>query len=175
MVPSREYQGCCSSVGPAGPMGPRGPQGPQGLPGPQGVPGPAGTAATAENAMAYSIGEQTVAPGGAVSFEVQEVHSARGITAGTEGFRLPAGQYLLGFVSDARAAGTGVLGAVLSLSGVPLAYTESRIDAGQENPQTRLSLYAVLTLTAEGQLTVVNNTANDVIYDFPVLTAVRLA
>ena len=66
------------------------------------------------------------------------------------------------------------LGAVLAINGAPLAYTASLLSMGG-NQDARLTLQAVVNLTATGTVTVRNNTTNQVIYENAVLTVVKLA
>lgn len=184
--------GCCCT-GPAGPMGPQGPVGPQGVAGPAGPQGetgpqgpagpqgetgpqgPAGEAATNDNAMCYQAGEQTVAAGGTVELAIQVINSAGAIAAsGSTGLSLQPGQYLIAFVSDAWASDSGNLGAVLTLNGAPLSYTAALLSRGG-NQDDRIVLQTILNVNAAGTITIVNNTGNQMIYENPILTAVKLA
>ena len=173
--------GPAGATGPAGPQGETGPQGPAGATGPAGPQGetgpqgPAGDAATNDNAMRYTAGVQTVAARAAVTLATSVINSDGEITAsGTTGLTLQPGQYLITFLSDAMATGSGNLGAVLALNGAPLAYTASLLSMGG-NQDARLSLQTILNATAAGTVTVVNNTTNAVLYENAVLTAVKLA
>ena len=193
--------GCCSCTGPSGPMGPQGPAGPQGpigpqgpvgetgaagpaglpgpsgprgetgLPGPRGPAGPAGEPATAENAMRYQAEEQTVASGAALTLGVDEVHSRGAISAsGDGGLLLSAGRYFVSFAADAQTDGAEGLGAVFALNAATLPFTAALL----MQKEARLTLAALLDLTAAGILTVENNSAGEARYRSAVLTAIRL-
>lgn len=180
--------GCCGCPGPAGPMGPQGPAGPQGAAGPQGIPGPAGatgpqgpqgeagSTATNENAMLYTDVLQTVAPGGAVSFETRQINSAAGsISAlGTNALVLMPGQYLISFVSDAGVTEAGDVGAALYLNGTELSYTETLLSYTEASEQ-RIALSAILQPTAVSTLSVQNSSEFENTHDNAVLTVVKLA
>ena len=196
---------CCSNVGPTGPMGPQGPAGPQGPTGPQGPigatgltgavgpagpqgpmgpqglageagpQGPTGQPATAENALRYQAGTQTVPAGAALSLAVSQVHSTGSITAAEPGgLTLAAGQYLADFVADAASETGGNLGAVFALNGAALSYAAALFSPGA-NASGRVVLHTVLDLSDTGTLTVLNNSAGPVLYSNPVLTVVKLA
>lgn len=188
---------CCSNVGPAGPIGPQGPagaqgaqgiagpagprglqgeQGPQGVPGeqgPQGIQGEPGTAATNENAVFYEAAQSAVTAGSPVPLTNNIVNSTGSIApSGTTGITLAPGQYLVTFTSDVTAPADGTSGAVFSLNGGPVTYTESLIDAGGE---TRIVINSILNLDADDTLTVVNNTDNTLNYQNSVLSVVKLS
>lgn len=193
--------GCCSDIGPAGPMGPQGPAGPQGPMGPRGQigprgetgpqgpvgpagptgpqgqigpQGPAGLPATASSALRYQVGEQTVAPGAAVSLAASEIRADAIAPVGQTGLLLPAGQYLLLFAADAETLDAGELGAVLALNGAPLAYTATLLEV-EAAESRRIALQAAVALTAAGTLTVLNSAGSDTLYRNAALTAVALA
>lgn len=163
--------GCCGCTGPSGPMGPQGPVGPQGPIGPQGPAGPAAEPVTAENAMRYQPEEQTVPSGAALTLGVVEAHGRSAISAsGDGGLLLSAGRYYVSFTADAQTDGADGLGAVFALNAATLPFTASLL----AQTEARLTLAALLDLTAAGILTVENNSAGAVRYRSAVLTAVRL-
>ena len=185
--------GCGSNVGPAGPMGLQGPpgpqgpagaQGPQGIPGPagatgaagpQGIPGPAGPTATNDNAMLYAEDLQTVAAGGTLNFTNSDISSpTAAISAAANGLLLAPGRYLVSFVSDASVPAAGTIGAALALNGAPLPYGTAALGATGADAD-RIAISAIVTLSASGTLSVINNTANSASYENSTLTAVRLA
>ena len=159
--------GCCC----AGQPGPQGPAGPQGPIGPQ---GPMGAAATAENAMRYSTGAQTVAAAAALALPTSVLHTGGAISeAGSSGLTLTPGVYLALFTADCSGEAAGELGAVLALNDAELAYTAARLPA-EAGELRRLALQTLLELTAAGTLTVRNQTPNGLVYENAVLTVLRL-
>lgn len=172
------FAGCgcgCGTPGPQGPIGQQGvpgETGPQGPVGPAGPQGPAGESGVSGDAMRYRVAAQTVAPLGSLSLDTVQLRPGSEITAGAAGLILPAGRYLALFSADA--GGTGELGAVLSLNGLPLAYAAALLPAPQAG-QARLSLQGDLALSAAGELTVQNNAANAVDYQRAVLSVLRLS
>ena len=153
--------GCCC----AGQPGPQGPAGPQ---------GPMGAAATAENAMRYSTGAQTVAAAAALTLPTTVLHAQGAISeAGTSGLTLTPGVYLALFTADCSGEAAGDLGAVLALNDAELAYTAARLPA-EAGEKRRLTLQTLLELTAAGTLTVRNQTPGGLVYENAVLTVLRL-
>jgi len=168
-------QGPAGPAGAAGPQGAIGPAGPTGPEGPQGPIGPAGTPATSENAMRYQAGSQSVAAGGVLSLSTSVINSTGAISAaGATGLTLAPGQYLLGFTADGDLDDARELGAVFALNGAPLAYTASLLRSSAAFI-ARIALGSILNLNAAGTVTVLNNADDDVNYQNPVLTVVKLA
>lgn len=167
-----------AAQGPAGAQGPQGipgPAGATGAAGPQGIPGPAGPTATNDNAMLYAEDLQTVAAGGTLNFTNSDISSpTAAISAAANGLLLAPGRYLVSFVSDASVPAAGTIGAALALNGAPLPYAQAALSATGADAD-RIAISAIVTLSASGSLSVINNTANSASYENSTLTAVRLA
>ena len=165
-------QGPIGATGPQGPVGATGPQGPTGATGPQ---GPAGTAFVADNALRYNTADQTAAPGAALELPAADLAPESAIGAeGLSGLTLPAGRYLVLFSADAAVAAAGNIGAALTLGGAVLAYAAALIPVTGPASE-RLSLAAVVPVTAGGTLTVVNNAGNTLSFRNAALSVVRLS
>lgn len=175
-------QGIPGPVGPQGPQGIQGPAGPEGAAGATGATGatgpqgPVGPTATNDNAMLYAPAAQTVAEGSPIVFTSNVINSPNGSIslAGTDALTLAPGQYLVTFVSDASTSAAGSIGAALALDGTALPYGSSAL-ASNGPDGDRIALSAIVSPTATGTLTVINNNDNDVIYENSTLTAVKLA
>ena len=180
--------GATGATGPQGPAGPAGPQGETGATGPagpvgatgatgpQGPVGPTGETATNDNAMLYAEDSQIVPSGTALSFTGSQINSPTGsITAdGTTGLSLDAGQYLVNFASDVNVTEAGDGGAALALDGTALPYATSDIFTS-DTEGGRTALTAIVTLSEEAILTVINNATNTNTYENATLTVVKLA
>ena len=184
LIPGSTLVGPQGPAGPMGPQGPAGPQGPTGATGATGPQGPAGATgatgptATASNALAYTAAPQLTAAGDAVDFETFQINAPDGsITQqGTTGLTLESGTYLVTFTADVALSGTGIaVGAALALDGTSLPYAQSFTNTTDTNPQ-RITVNTILTVDEDAQnLTVVNNTINNLSFTNAALTVVKLA
>ena len=125
--------------------------------------------------MRYNPSLQTVLAGAALTLPTSQVNSTGAIAAsGTGGLKLEAGEYLVNFVSDIRATGSGNVGAAFALEGDKLAYTETLL-SHTGNIEERIALNAILELSGSAVLTVINSSGDPNPHDNAVLTVVKLA
>ena len=126
--------------------------------------------------MLYAEAAQIIPGGTALSFTGSQINSTDGSIAadGTTGLTLQPGQYLVNFASDVNVTEAGQGGAALALDGTALSYATIDIFTS-DTEGGRTSLTAILTLSEEAVLTVINNAANTNTYENSTLTVVKLA